>query len=415
LDAEFVVYDDSDQMTLIKECLSQLNLDEKNYPPRNVLSFISRAKEELVDPRSFSQHYQGHFESVVNRVYALYQEKLKLNKALDFDDLIMMTVRLLDQCEEVRLKYQSRFRYVLVDEYQDINYSQYMLVKHLSDMHKNLCVVGDDDQSIYAWRGADVRLIRQFSSDYPNAAKIVLDQNNRSTKTILEAAYHIVKHNRHRTDKKLWTENDEGKLIELYEASDEHDEAMFAFNTINDIVRRGVRKLSEFAILYRTNAQSRVLEDILMSYGMPYKVIGGTRFYERKEIKDIIAYLRLVHNPNDSISLKRIINVPARGIGTVSWLKLTEYAEGHGIPVYEAMHHIDQIQGMSRCAVAIKDFVKLLDELNAKQGELASPLCSSAFSHYGRDNPRHRIKPPQIVSARRGQGHPTNYQQPSDK
>lgn len=385
IDPDFVVYDDSDQLTLIKECLTQLNLDEKQYPPRNVLSLISRAKEELIDPRNFDQHFQGFFEAKVSKIYSIYQEKLRQNKALDFDDLIMLAVKLLQKCEDVRSHYQERFRYILVDEYQDINYSQYIFVKTLAALHQNLCVVGDDDQSIYAWRGADVKLIRQFSKDYPKAGRVILDQNYRSTQNILEAAHCIVKRNKTRTEKKLWTENPEGNLIHLFEASDEHDEAVYVYSMVNALVQKGERHYSDFAVLYRTNAQSRVLEDVFLNFGIPYRIIGGLRFYERKEIKDIIAYLRVIHNPNDSVSLRRIINVPARKIGTVSWNHLVEHAVANEISVFESLKQAKDIGGsLKRCVPAIEAFVKLIEDLHAREETInLTDLVREAFSRSG--------------------------------
>jgi len=369
---DFVVYDDADQISLVKDCMAQLNLDEKQYQPRAVLSLISRAKEELVDVRNFQQTYSGHFEEIVFRVYRLYQQQLRASSALDFDDLIMATVRLLEESESAREFYRGKFRHILVDEYQDINFSQYSFIKLLAKEHRNLTVVGDDDQSIYAWRGADIRLILAFEKDYPEARVIKLEQNYRSTKKILDAAYHIVKNNRSRKDKRLWTENEDGQPIRLFEASDEHDEAVFVFNCINDAIRRRVRKLSDFAVLYRTNAQSRVLEDVLLNFGIPYKIVGGVRFYERREVKDIIAYLRLVQNPNDSVSLKRVINVPARGIGPTSWNRLVEFATGHGIPIMEAMQNVRSIAGITpKIGAAITEFALLIDGLRKDAAEMS--------------------------------------------
>ena len=279
LDRNFVVYDDGDQITLMKECLHQLNLDDRQYAPRAVLSFISKAKEKLIQPDQFHRHFTGLFENVVGKLYTLYQDKLKLNRALDFDDLIMLAVRMLQEREDVRDYYQNKFRYVLVDEYQDVNHAQYMLTKILSDRNRNLCVVGDDDQSIYGWRGADVEIILRFERDYPEAKIIKLEQNYRSTQNILDAAYHVVRNNRGRKDKRLWTENIAGEEIALFEAMNEQEEGVFLATTIRDEMEKQNRKYADFAVLYRTNAQSRVLEEVFINYKIPYKIVGGVRFY----------------------------------------------------------------------------------------------------------------------------------------
>ena len=322
LSREFVVYDDSDQVSLVKECLRALNLDESKFQPRSMLDRIGQAKEKLVPPEDWAKHYSGYLEEIAGRIYPLYQQKLRQNNALDFDDLLAEMVRLLQNNKAVLQHLQNRWHYLLVDEYQDVNHVQYLLLKLLAQRHRNLCVVGDDDQSIYSWRGADVNLILRFEKDYPDAKVLKLEQNYRSTRRILDAAYAVVSNNKGRKEKRLWTENPEGLPLTKYEAATERLEAEWVVNTIFTQVQAGKRKWSDFAVLYRTNAQSRVLEDMLRAWSVPYRIVGGQRFYDRKEIKDALAYLRVIHNPNDSVSLKRIINVPARGIGNTTLTKL---------------------------------------------------------------------------------------------
>jgi superfamily I DNA/RNA helicase len=593
LPRDFVVYDDGDQITLIKECLSQLNLDDRQYTPRGVLSLISRAKEKLISPEEFPRHFKGLFESVVGRLYVLYQDKLRLNRALDFDDLITTAVRMLQQREEVREHYQQKFRYVLVDEYQDVNHAQYMLTRILSGANDNICIVGDDDQclpqdtailtpdgckridavnvgetvfgsgglmqvvpgtvkhvhrshfagslhkiiageecllgtdlhqifvrmsetsgeidarairlhmfagdgqhhvrlpdgcsdellnecpmlsrsiglnkntlcfanyhdaksavrgsiaaldsmpigrttaqfsdrtfvvlplnqvtvgtvvlvhrngmlqeqeitavetvayngpvfdlevnrlhcyvaggilvhnSVYGWRGADVEIILSFERDYPNAKIVKLEQNYRSTKNILDTAYHVVSKNRNRAEKRLWTENPIGEEINLHEAANEQEEGIFIATIIGDQKRKKARKYSDFAILYRTNAQSRVLEEVLINYRIPYRIIGGLKFYERKEIKDILAYVRLVHNPYDSVALRRVINVPARGIGAGTWTKIEERAIFQNVSLWDIVTDLGQIEGLKAAAKkAVEAFVALIAFLRSKRDEL---------------------------------------------
>ena len=367
LERGFVVYDDGDQITLMKECLSQLNLDDRQYAPRAVLSLISKAKEKLIPPDEFPRHFSGLFEGVVGKLYALYQEKLKLNRALDFDDLIMFAVRLLEQREDVREAYQKKFRYVLVDEYQDVNHAQYRLTQILSDANRNICVVGDDDQSVYGWRGADVKIILRFERDYPEARVVKLEQNYRSTQTILDAAYHVVRNNRSRKEKRLWTENEAGDSIRVFEAMNEQEEAVYIATTIKGAVEKKKRHRSDFAVLYRTNAQSRVLEEVFINYQIPYKIVGGVRFYERREIKDLLAYLRLVYNPYDSVSLRRVINVPARGIGTGTWQKIEERAQITNESLWNTVSDLSQIEGVKASTrKAVEAFVTLIATLRGK-------------------------------------------------
>ena len=371
IDQNFTIFDDSDQLALVRDCMDELNLDQKRYQPRAILDLISRAKERLIDPNDFASHFQGQNEAVAQKVYPLYQKKLCENRAMDFDDLIMQAVWLLRTNESAREHYQTRFRYILVDEYQDINYAQYVFVRLLAGKHRNIFCVGDDDQSIYRWRGADVSIILQFESDYPDATVYKLEQNYRSTKKILEAANKVVSRNRSRADKKLWTENSEGCDIELIEAGNEIDEAERVAYSIQQKVLSGKRKYSDIAVLYRINAQSRVLEDTFIRQGIPHKLVGAVRFYERKEIKDIIAYLRLAANPLETLSLKRVINVPHRGIGSTSLARLEEFAATNRISLYEALHRLDEAEDIpKRAKVAMQSFVAIIDHLHELSANL---------------------------------------------
>ncbi|MFM7320300.1 MAG: ATP-dependent helicase, partial [Armatimonadota bacterium] len=392
LPRDFVVYDDGDQVTLAKECLHQLDLDERQFTPRAVLALISRAKERLLAPDDFPLHFKGYFEGVVAKVYRLYQDKLRLNRALDFDDLIGMSVRLLEQREDVRRHYQAKFEHVLVDEYQDVNRAQYRLTRllagrdgSLEDPGSNLCVVGDDDQGIYGWRGADVDIILGFEHDHPGCATVKLEQNYRSTRTILEAAWNVVRNNRGRKDKKLWTENIEGELIGVFEAPNELEEAAHVATSIRGMTESGQRRLGDIAILYRTNAQSRALEEAFLNFRIPYQIIGGLRFYERKEIKDLLAYLRIVSNPWDSISLRRVVNVPARGIGATSWARIDAYANAGGMALWDALRDIDSIEGLRPAArKALDGFRTLVEGLRERSlGRSVSDVVDDVLASTG--------------------------------
>jgi DNA helicase-2/ATP-dependent DNA helicase PcrA len=364
IDPAFTIFDDGDQLALIREAMDCLTIDQKRFQARDILNAISRAKERLVSAGEYHKHFAGSLEAVAGSVYKRYEERLAANHALDFDDLIMHTVRLLRESPSAREHYQDRFHYVLVDEYQDINYSQYMLVRTLADKHRNIFCVGDDDQSIYRWRGADVGIILQFESDYPDATVYKLEQNYRSTKRILEAAHHVVKRNRGRANKKLWTDNDEGCDIEVIEAVNEIDEANNIARSIEDKVRFDNRKYSDVVILYRMNAQSRVFEDALMQRRIPYRLIGSVRFYERREIKDVLGYLRLAANPYETVSLKRVINVPTRGIGQSSIEKLELFAESRGIPLFEALRQIESAEEIpKRARNSMAAFAAMIEHL----------------------------------------------------
>ena len=294
-----------------------------------------------------------------------------MNRALDFDDLIGKAVRMLQQREDVRERYQSKFRYVLVDEYQDVNHAQYKLTQLLSGGNNNLCVVGDDDQGVYGWRGADIQIILDFEKDYPDAKIIKLEQNYRSTKTILDTSYDVISKNKGRKDKKLWTDNDEGEAIRLLEAINEQEEAVYVATVIREALDAGERKLSEFAVLYRTNAQSRMLEEVFINHRIPYTIIGGLRFYERKEIKDLLSYLKVIHNPFDSIALKRIINVPARGIGAGTWAKLEERALALNCTIWEALADINALGLKPNLKKAVESFLALLMHLRSERETLS--------------------------------------------
>jgi DNA helicase-2/ATP-dependent DNA helicase PcrA len=364
----FVIYDTSDQETLMKDCLNNLNYNHKNFPPKQILGEISRAKDELIYPDDYEAIVSSDFwHSKVARLYRLYQKKLKDNNALDFDDIIMHTVKIFTENPDVLAYYQEKFRYILVDEYQDTNTAQYVLVSMLAARHRNICVVGDDDQSIYGWRGANVRNILDFDKEFHPCRVIKLEQNYRSTGKILEAANHVIKNNYGRKPKTLWTENEAGEPIKLYQADDERDEAFYTASLIKKEIEKGSRKYGDFAVLYRLNAQSRVFEDAFMKTGIPYKIIGGHRFYDRKEIKDIIAYLRVIQNPHDDISIKRIINVPKRGIGKTTIDKAEQLAYSNGTSIYSILTEAHAFPELARMAARLKGFVETLARFRTMQ------------------------------------------------
>lgn len=380
----FTIYDSSDQLVLVKDCLKKLNLDDKQFMPRSVLGTISSAKNVLMDAKAFAAQASDFYEQKVADVYALYQEKLRENNAVDFDDLLFLAVRLLQEKEEVREKYQSRFQYILVDEYQDTNHAQYALTKILAARWRNICVVGDADQSIYAWRGADIRNIIDFTRDYPDAASIKLEQNYRSTKTILHAANAVIDNNESRPKKTLWTENPAGNKIIHYQAQTEHDEADYIAGVIYNRHEISHEPYGDMAILFRTNAQSRVLEEKLMRYAIPYTMVGGTKFYDRKEIKDVLAYLRLLYNPEDSLSLTRIINVPKRNIGATTMEHVAAYAEEQGISLFEALSSTDEIPVTKRARTSLENFAAMIfDLLNDIEGKDVLSLIETVIKQTG--------------------------------
>lgn len=361
----FSIYDTADSSRLIKFCIRDLDMDSKRFPPRNILATISSAKNEMIDYETFSTQDTGFFHEQVADVYRLYQQRLIEASAMDFDDLLMLTVELFTAFPDVLKKYQDRFQYVLVDEYQDTNYAQYMMVKLLTEQHKNICVVGDSDQSIYAFRGADIRNINEFEKDYRDARIILLEQNYRSTQTILEAANAVISNNGGRDPKRLWTEIGSGKRIVTFEGEDERDEAAFISETIGTL--QDTTPLSEITVFYRTNAQSRVIEETFARYRVPYQVVGGLKYYDRREVKDALAYVRAIVNPDDQVALKRIINVPKRAIGDTSIAHIDRFAQERDISFWEALGLSAEIERLSaRAKGSIAEFVTLMGQLSEK-------------------------------------------------
>ncbi len=378
VDPRFVIYDEEDQLSLLKRSIQEIGLDPKQYAPRAIASAISAAKSRTVTPQEYIKSTHSYFEEVVGRVYERYQELLEENNALDFDDLLMKTVQLFRSSPETLAKYQSRYLHILVDEFQDTNLVQYELIKQLGGERHNICVVGDPDQSIYSWRFADLRNILSFEKDYPEAKLVLLEQNYRSTKLILETASCVISANQQRKPKELWTDNEQGEPTNVVETYTEQEEAQFVVSEIERLVGEGKANLSGCAVMYRTNAQSRALEEAFVRYGTPYKLVAGTRFYQRREVKDIIAYFRVIQNPHDSVSLLRIINVPGRGIGQRTLSQLSSWAKSADISLYEALQLVKEAKGdeehrpqfNSRIAKALAGFVDLVEELIARSREL---------------------------------------------
>lgn len=358
--SNFVIYDGTDQKTLIKDCIKEKSLNDKMFDPSSMLNFISSQKDKMITPQMHLNEFSSDYrEKQKGELYALYQKKLKQNNALDFDDLIVKTIELFREHSEVAEYYQNKFKYILVDEYQDTNQAQYMLVKLLSEKHKNICVVGDADQSIYKFRGADIRNILDFEKDYPDSKTIVLEQNYRSTKNILKAANAVIENNSERKPKALWTDNNEGSCISVFNAKNEHGESDFIIAKINEL--KSEKCFNDFAVLYRTNAQSRVIEEGLIKGNIPYKIVGGLKFYDRKEIKDIVAYLRVIQNPVDNVSFKRIINTPKRGIGKTTVDKVELLSIENDESIYSTLLASENIVGLShRAQTKLKDFISLL-------------------------------------------------------
>ena len=382
-DRHFSILDSQDQLAVVKECLKRLNLDEKRFNPRSLLSSISAYKNELKTAEQVSKLVGNFFDEIVAKVYTLYEQLLRDNSALDFDDLIMKTVELFKNVPDVLDFYQRKFQYIHVDEYQDTNRAQYELIRQLSAFHGNLCVVGDHDQSIYKWRGADISIILSFEEDFPQAQVIKLEQNYRSTQRILNAANEVIKHNVQRKEKKLWTANPLGSKITYYQAQNEHDEAYFIVKEIMAEVERG-RNWRDFAILYRTNAQSRVLEEVFVKASIPYQIIGGLKFYERKEIKDILAYLRLIANPHDDFSFRRIINVPKRGIGQATLDKVEAFALREGISLFKALAFTEQMDLNRRAANQLERFYEQISRWAQQAQYLSvSELASMVIEETG--------------------------------
>ena len=350
----FVIYDAADSKGLIRECLKELNIDEKHTAPGAVQAHISDAKNRLLDVAAFTAQATDFFAEQVAKIYALYQSKLQENNALDFDDLLMLTVELLTKNEELRTKYQKKFQYILVDEYQDTNGAQYAIAKLLAAEHRNICVVGDADQSIYGWRGADMRNIMNFEKDYPEATVILLEQNYRSTKNILAAANAVIENNLTRKKKELWTDNPTGDRITIYEGATEKNEASYIVREVERLHTMFHVKYGDIAVLYRTNAQSRNIEEAFYATGVPYAMVGSVRFYDRREIKDIIAYLRVIYNPRDTLSLLRIINVPRRGLGPTSTARMMETAEEYRISLFEVITDAQLLSMIPKLSAKVK-------------------------------------------------------------
>jgi len=373
IDSRFIIYDAEDQQSLIKRSTQEVGLDPKQYTPQAIRSAISAAKSQVLTPEDFSQRSGSYFEEVVHRVYERYQQLLAESSALDFDDLLMKTVQLFRKSPELLSKYQERYLHIHVDEFQDTNLTQYELMKQLAGKHRNICVVGDPDQSIYSWRFADLRNILSFEEDYPKAKLVLLEQNYRSTKMILETASHVISSNQQRKPKELWTNNERGEPARVIETYTEQEEAQFVVNEVERLADGGEFQLGGCAVMYRTNAQSRALEEAFVRYGTPYKLVAGTRFYERREIKDVIAYLRLVQNPYDSVSLLRVINVPGRGIGQKTLARLSGWARSLGVSEYRALQLITEAEDNERNQPAFGSRIthKLIGFLNSIEGFIA--------------------------------------------
>jgi len=386
-EGNFVIYDDDDQKRLIRGILRELNLDDKTYRPSSVHNAISRAKNDLISPSAYNP--PSYWHEAVRRVYQRYQESLTASGALDFDDLLMKVVELFESNGEILERYRRRYHFLLVDEFQDTNHAQYALLRLLAGKRGNLFVVGDEDQSIYRWRGADFRNVLRFREEYPDAKLHLLEQNYRSTQNILDVAHQVISLNRSRVPKELWTQNSAGEKTVVFEAYDEHEEAQYVTNEIRRLVSQGECRLRDCAVMYRTNAQSRVLEDSFMRQGMPYKLVGATRFYQRREVKDVLAYLRLIHNPLDSVGLQRIINTPPRGIGRKTLADITEWAAQKGVPFYTALQLLQEDENRrgeepqsgqapplpfdNRSRRVLLSFLALIDGLIAAKDTLSLP------------------------------------------
>ena len=383
-DNTFLIFDTSDQKTLIKECMKTLKIDDKMFTDRSIISEISNGKNEMLEPKAYQTKYAGDYrKEIIGKIYELYQKRLKENNAIDFDDIINYTIKILTENEDVLEYYTSKFRYVLVDEYQDTNKAQFTLVTILASKYGNITVVGDNDQGIYSFRGADISNILNFEKDFPGTKIIKLEQNYRCTGNILKAANSVIKHNENKYEKKLWTENDEGSLPVIYKSDDEYDEGRFIVEEINHLRREEYFKYSDFVVLYRMNSQSRAIEDVLRREDIPYKIVGGLKFYERKEIKDIIAYLRLIYNFSDNISLKRVINEPKRGIGKTSIDNIQEISEKTGLSMFDIIKHADEY-GLNRVKANAQEFIETIEYLRSKIESLSiSELIKETLSKTG--------------------------------
>jgi DNA helicase-2/ATP-dependent DNA helicase PcrA len=381
----FTIYDEADSLRMLKRCLVELDVDTKRYPPRAVRARISEAKNQLIDAETYQEHAGGPFEEMVGQAYRLYERRMLEANSMDFDDLLMRTVNVLELFEDVRRRYRERFRWVLVDEYQDTNHAQYRLLQLLAGEDGNLTVVGDEDQSIYGFRGAEVRNILEFTVDFKDAHVVKLEQNYRSTETILEAANAVISHNTGRLGKNLWSDLGEGEKIHVAELEDEHGEARFVAGEIEELIDQHRMSRDEIAVFYRTNAHSRVLEDILVRYELPYQVIGGTKFYERAEIKDAIAYLQLMVNPADEVSFSRVVNSPRRGIGDTSQSRLRNHANTTGRTIWEVALEPEAVPGLAAAAIrSISRFTELIEELRAEfEGGPVADLLKAMLERSG--------------------------------
>lgn len=361
----FTIVDPGEQRTLMKRILKNLNLDPKNWNERSILGTISNAKNDLLDEKAYEMQAGDMYTQIVAKCYKAYQEELRRSEAMDFDDLIMMTLRLFDQNPDVLAYYQQRYQYIHVDEYQDTNHAQYQLVKLIASRFKNICVVGDADQSIYGWRGADMQNILDFEKDYPQAKVVLLEENYRSTKKILQAANEVINNNRNRRPKKLWTQNADGEQLVYYRANNEQDEAVFVASTISNMAREMGKNFKDFAVLYRTNAQSRTIEEALLKSNIPYTMVGGTKFYSRKEIRDVISYLNVIANTADNISYERIVNEPKRGVGPGTLEKIRTFANTQNMSLLDASEQIMLSGVKGKAAQAVWDLANLLLNLRA--------------------------------------------------
>ncbi|HGD1619927.1 TPA: DNA helicase PcrA [Streptococcus agalactiae] len=366
----FTIVDPGEQRTLMKRIIKQLNLDTKKWNERSILGTISNAKNDLLDEIAYEKQAGDMYTQVIAKCYKAYQEELRRSEAMDFDDLIMMTLRLFDQNKDVLAYYQQRYQYIHIDEYQDTNHAQYQLVKLLASRFKNICVVGDADQSIYGWRGADMQNILDFEKDYPQAKVVLLEENYRSTKKILQAANNVINHNKNRRPKKLWTQNDEGEQIVYHRANNEQEEAVFVASTIDNIVREQGKNFKDFAVLYRTNAQSRTIEEALLKSNIPYTMVGGTKFYSRKEIRDVIAYLNILANTSDNISFERIVNEPKRGVGPGTLEKIRSFAYEQNMSLLDASSNVMMSPLKGKAAQAVWDLANLILTLRSKLDSL---------------------------------------------
>jgi DNA helicase-2/ATP-dependent DNA helicase PcrA len=374
LDTNFVIYDEEDQQSLVKQCLHDLDLDPKQYNPQKIRNAISYAKSQHLTPSGFAAKANSHWDDIVIKVYERYQEQLGQSNAVDFDELLMKVVQLFEKHPDVLAKYQNRYLHLLVDEFQDTNITQYQLVRMLGGKHRNICVVGDPDQSIYSWRFADIRNILSFEKDYPDARTIILEQNYRSSRNILDAASAVISVNKKRKPKELWTDNTEGTPVTIIKTYGEQEEAQFVVNEILKLTGSNGIKPGDCVVMYRTNAQSRAVEEAFMRYGIKYKLIGGTRFYQRREIKDVVAYLRIIHNPFDNISLTRVIKVPGRGIGQRTLSDLTNWARDNNLSLFAALKKVNESEGPAfgtKIKGALGGFYRMLNELIVEGQQLS--------------------------------------------